>query len=133
MHAMAGMAGRTAPNDPCTGGTMVATSTNIHFHGLNIPPKCHQDEILMTDIENTDPPFQYRFQDSRERRAGHVLVSSAPARSGHAASERRGSRSVDHRRDRKVEAASGRPAGARVCGPAAVYESEFLDRRDRIN
>ncbi|MGC9951106.1 MAG: multicopper oxidase domain-containing protein [Bryobacteraceae bacterium] len=62
MHAMAGMAGRTAANDPCTGGTMVATSTNIHFHGLNIPPKCHEDEILMTDIENTDPPFQYRFQ-----------------------------------------------------------------------
>jgi len=41
---------------------MVATSTNIHFHGLNIPPVCHQDEILMTDIENTDAPFQYKFQ-----------------------------------------------------------------------
>src|ERR1700722_15971296 len=34
-HSMAGMAGRSTPNDPCTGGTMVATSTNIHFHGLN--------------------------------------------------------------------------------------------------
>ena len=40
---------------------MVATSTNIHFHGMNIPPKCHQDEIVVTDIENTDPPFQYKF------------------------------------------------------------------------
>jgi FtsP/CotA-like multicopper oxidase with cupredoxin domain len=62
MGGMAGMAGRTTPGDPCSGGTMVATSTNIHFHGLNIPPKCHQDEILMTDIENTDAPFQYQFQ-----------------------------------------------------------------------
>jgi len=60
--AMAGMTGRATPGDPCSGGTMAATSTNIHFHGLNIPPTCHQDEILMTDIENTDAPFQYNFQ-----------------------------------------------------------------------
>jgi FtsP/CotA-like multicopper oxidase with cupredoxin domain len=62
MAGMAGMAGRTTPGDPCSGGTMVATSTNIHFHGLNIPPICHQDEILMTDIENTDGPFEYNFE-----------------------------------------------------------------------
>ncbi len=53
------------PRDPsssaCSGGTMVATSTNIHFHGLNIPPVCHQDDILTTDIENTDPTFQYKI------------------------------------------------------------------------
>lgn len=61
-HSMADMSGRTTPNDPCTGGTMVATSTNIHFHGLNIPPKCHEDDILETDIENTDAPFEYKFQ-----------------------------------------------------------------------
>jgi FtsP/CotA-like multicopper oxidase with cupredoxin domain len=51
-----------ATHDPCDGGTMVATSTNIHFHGLNIPPACHQDEILNTDIENTDPAFTYQFR-----------------------------------------------------------------------
>ena len=62
MPGMRGMAGRATPNDPCSGGTMVATSTNIHFHGLNIPPVCHEDEIVTTDIENTDPPFQYKFQ-----------------------------------------------------------------------
>jgi FtsP/CotA-like multicopper oxidase with cupredoxin domain len=62
MKAMKGMAPRTTPNNPCTGGTMVATSTNVHFHGLNIPPICHEDEILTTDIENTDPPFEYNFQ-----------------------------------------------------------------------
>jgi FtsP/CotA-like multicopper oxidase with cupredoxin domain len=50
-----------ATHNACDGGTMAATSTNIHFHGLNIPPVCHQDEILNTDIENTDPAFQYQF------------------------------------------------------------------------
>lgn len=59
MAAMANMPGMT--NNPCSGGTMSATSTNIHFHGLNIPPVCHQDEIITTDIENTDPAFQYKF------------------------------------------------------------------------
>lgn len=63
-HSMSGMRGmdRTTAADPCTGGTTVATSTNIHFHGLNIPPKCHQDEIISTIVENTDPTFQYQFQ-----------------------------------------------------------------------
>ena len=60
--AMASMLPRTTANDPCTGGTMVATSTNIHFHGLNIPPICHGDEVIFTNIENTDPAFQYSIQ-----------------------------------------------------------------------
>jgi FtsP/CotA-like multicopper oxidase with cupredoxin domain len=62
MAGMPGMAVRAQANDPCTGGTMSATSTNIHFHGLNIPPVCHQDEIIDTDIENTDPVFKYDFR-----------------------------------------------------------------------
>ena len=62
-HAgMCGMSTRTTPNDPCTGGTMVATSTNIHFHGLNIPPGVIRTKSLTTDMQNTDPPFQYRFR-----------------------------------------------------------------------
>jgi len=62
MAKMPGMSERAVKDNPCTGGTMVATSTNIHFHGLNIPPVCHQDEIIDTDIENTDPAFEYSFQ-----------------------------------------------------------------------
>jgi FtsP/CotA-like multicopper oxidase with cupredoxin domain len=41
---------------------MSATSTNLHFHGLTIPPTCHQDEVLLTSIQPEDPPFQYRFR-----------------------------------------------------------------------
>jgi FtsP/CotA-like multicopper oxidase with cupredoxin domain len=52
----------TPADKPCHGGSMTATSTNIHFHGLNIPPVCHQDEIIDTDIENTDPAFEYSFR-----------------------------------------------------------------------
>jgi FtsP/CotA-like multicopper oxidase with cupredoxin domain len=62
MANMPGMPQPSATHNPCTGGTMVATSTNIHFHGLNIPPVCHQDEIINTDIENTDPAFKYEFR-----------------------------------------------------------------------
>ena len=47
---------------PCTSGLMTATSTNLHFHGLTIPPMCHQDDVLKTSIQPGDPPFQYRFR-----------------------------------------------------------------------
>jgi FtsP/CotA-like multicopper oxidase with cupredoxin domain len=50
------------PSNACAGGSMTASSTNIHFHGLNIPPKCHQDEVIKTTVQPNDPPFQYSFQ-----------------------------------------------------------------------
>jgi FtsP/CotA-like multicopper oxidase with cupredoxin domain len=49
-------------SDPCTSGSMTATSTNLHFHGLTIPPVCHQDDVLNTSIQPDDGPFQYRFR-----------------------------------------------------------------------
>jgi FtsP/CotA-like multicopper oxidase with cupredoxin domain len=48
--------------DPCTSGAMTAVSTNLHFHGLTVPPVCHQDDVLKTSIQPNDPPFEYRFQ-----------------------------------------------------------------------
>ncbi len=50
-----------APGDPCQSGAMTATSTNLHFHGMTMPPVCHQDEVLKTSIQPEDPPFEYRF------------------------------------------------------------------------
>jgi len=49
-------------SDPCTSGAMTATSTNLHFHGLTVPPLCHQDDVLKTSISPSDPPFEYRFR-----------------------------------------------------------------------
>jgi FtsP/CotA-like multicopper oxidase with cupredoxin domain len=46
---------------PCANASMTAQSTNLHFHGLNVPPVCHQDDVLRTAIEPGDPPFEYRF------------------------------------------------------------------------
>jgi FtsP/CotA-like multicopper oxidase with cupredoxin domain len=48
--------------DPCASGAMTATSTNLHFHGLTIPPVCHQDDVVKTSVSPRDPPFEYRFR-----------------------------------------------------------------------
>ncbi len=49
-------------NDPCLRSEMTAFATNLHFHGLPIPPVCHQDEVLKTAINPTDAPFEYRIR-----------------------------------------------------------------------
>jgi FtsP/CotA-like multicopper oxidase with cupredoxin domain len=49
-------------SDPCASSAMNATSTNLHFHGLSIPPVCHQDDVLKTSVQPNDPPFEYRFR-----------------------------------------------------------------------
>jgi len=50
------------PGNTCTGGAMTPISTNLHFHGLTIPPICHQDDVLMTSLQPGDPMFEYRFR-----------------------------------------------------------------------
>ena len=56
--------------DPCTADNMVSFATNLHFHGLTIPPVCHQDETLRTTILPGDPPFEYRVQIPRDQPPG---------------------------------------------------------------
>ena len=41
---------------------MSLISTNLHFHGLTVPPVCHQDDVLKTSIQPGDAPFEYRFR-----------------------------------------------------------------------
>jgi len=50
--------------DTCTGEPMEMTlvSTNLHFHGMTIPPTCHQDDVLKTSLQPGDPAFEYRFR-----------------------------------------------------------------------
>ena len=57
MHAHA-----PPPGNSCTSGVMSAVSTNLHFHGLTIPPLCHQDDVLKTSVQPGDAPFEYRFR-----------------------------------------------------------------------
>lgn len=56
--------------NPCAGGVMTAATTNLHFHGMMIPPVCHQDETLKTMIRPGDPPFEYRIKISRSQAPG---------------------------------------------------------------
>ena len=56
---------RTSPvraRDPCHSGEMSALSTNLHFHGLTVPPVCHGDDVLKTSIQPGDAPFEYRLR-----------------------------------------------------------------------
>jgi FtsP/CotA-like multicopper oxidase with cupredoxin domain len=48
--------------DPCYSGAMTGTSTNMHFHGLTVPPRCHQDEVVRTSIQPEDGSFEYHFR-----------------------------------------------------------------------
>ena len=75
--AMAGMhhphGGRPsgAPGEgPCSSGAMTPVATNLHFHGMTLPPVCHQDEVLQTSIQPEDPPFEYRFTVPRDEPPG---------------------------------------------------------------
>jgi FtsP/CotA-like multicopper oxidase with cupredoxin domain len=54
---------RASPASACTSSmAMNLISTNLHFHGLTIPPTCHQDDVLKTSIQPGDPTFTYRFR-----------------------------------------------------------------------
>lgn len=46
----------------CTHGAMSVLATNVHFHGLSVPPTCHQDDVLHTLISPGDGPFVYRVR-----------------------------------------------------------------------
>ena len=45
----------------CGGAPMTAVSTNLHFHGLEIPPVCHQDEVIHT-LVGPAQTFEYRVK-----------------------------------------------------------------------
>jgi FtsP/CotA-like multicopper oxidase with cupredoxin domain len=54
----------------CTSGEMTAVSTNLHFHGLTVPPVCHQDDVMSTMIQPGDGAFEYRFRIPRDEPPG---------------------------------------------------------------
>ena len=48
----------TSASDQCGAATMNASSVNIHYHGTNTSPTCHQDEVIHTVI-NSGESFTY--------------------------------------------------------------------------
>jgi FtsP/CotA-like multicopper oxidase with cupredoxin domain len=47
---------------PCGTAKMTASTTNLHFHGLSIPPGCHQDDVLSTLVQPSESGYEYRFK-----------------------------------------------------------------------
>ena len=59
---------------------MNPASTNLHFHGLEIPPSCHQDEVIHTAVQPGGPAFEYRFKIPASQPSRALLVSPSSAR-----------------------------------------------------
>jgi FtsP/CotA-like multicopper oxidase with cupredoxin domain len=58
MGAMAGMDMSKAGEGGCGAMNMTSSSVNLHYHGANVPPVCHQDEVIRTII-NSGQTFRY--------------------------------------------------------------------------
>jgi FtsP/CotA-like multicopper oxidase with cupredoxin domain len=71
-QAGAGADAHAMPATPgdCTRGAMTAASTNLHFHGLTVPPVCHEDDVLHTFVQPGDRPYEYRFRIPRNEPPG---------------------------------------------------------------
>jgi FtsP/CotA-like multicopper oxidase with cupredoxin domain len=52
------MAMSIGPDRPCGAAAMDSTSVNIHFHGVDLPPDCHVDDVLRTFV-NAGQSFDY--------------------------------------------------------------------------
>jgi FtsP/CotA-like multicopper oxidase with cupredoxin domain len=71
----------------CGAATMDASSVNMHFHGLNISPKCHSDEVIYT-LVNSGETFDYQLKIPVDEPPGlywyhpHVHGMSSPAVQG---------------------------------------------------
>jgi hypothetical protein len=88
MSAMPGMTISGRASNTCDAVTMTASSVNIHYHGTNTPPTCHQDEVIRTMI-NSGETFSVRRAIPAGRAAGPVLVSSAHSRDARGGGARR--------------------------------------------
>jgi FtsP/CotA-like multicopper oxidase with cupredoxin domain len=53
----------------CGDRRMTLTSTNMHFHGLNVSPKCHADETIRT-LVNSGQTFAYKLNIPKDEPPG---------------------------------------------------------------
>ncbi len=53
----------------CGSGAMSASVTNLHFHGMSVPPTCHQDDVINTRIQ-PQQDFEYRVKIPRDEPPG---------------------------------------------------------------
>ena len=53
----------------CDATMMDGAMTNLHFHGLTIPPTCHQDDVINTTVKPGDD-FDYRVTIPKDEPPG---------------------------------------------------------------
>ena len=51
-------------------GTPTLSSTNVHFHGLNVSPHCHSDDVLTTLIQPNTKGFQFNIKIPKDEPPG---------------------------------------------------------------
>jgi FtsP/CotA-like multicopper oxidase with cupredoxin domain len=54
---------------PCGATFATASSVNLHYHGTNTPPTCHQDEVIKT-LVNSGDSFTYTLQFPQDEPPG---------------------------------------------------------------
>ena len=96
---------------------MSITSTNLHFHGLTVPPLCHQDDVLKTSICGGGCAFRVPISDPGARTAGPLLVPPAHPRFHDGAGARRRFRRAHHRGARAGEPGPFRNSRASLRDP----------------
>ena len=57
------------PDAPCHMPEMSASATNLHFHGMSIPPTCHQDDAIHTVIQ-PGVAFDYKIRIPQDEPPG---------------------------------------------------------------
>ncbi len=86
-HDMPGMEISAAGEGGCGASTMDSSSVNIHWHGTNTPPICHQDEVIHTII-NSGETFVYQVHIPKNEPPGlywyhpHIHGQTRPAVQG---------------------------------------------------
>lgn len=53
----------------CGAANMTSSSVNVHYHGTNVPPVCHQDEVIHTII-NSGETFHYEVHFPKDEPSG---------------------------------------------------------------
>jgi FtsP/CotA-like multicopper oxidase with cupredoxin domain len=61
---------KASTENGCRGSAATPGATNIHFHGLDVAPVCHQDDTLHTFVEPGSPPFQYEVKIPKDQPPG---------------------------------------------------------------
>src|SRR5580704_8317353 len=66
-----GMKMHSVPGQICGDtGTPTLQSTNVHFHGLNVSPNCHEDDVLTTLIQPGTGGFGFQIPIPKDEPPG---------------------------------------------------------------